>query len=1286
MYGYAPRVRRILWSVIAVALLVPASRLQAQGWLDPSWSYRVPVTIGNAGGTPLTNFQAHVVLNSTFNFGAAQTTGADLRVTAGDGTSPIPFWIETWNSGSSASIWFRVPSIPAGGTTIYLYYGNPAAVSASNGTATFTFFDNFSASPLPLSSFNNKAISWLMRAQDATGSGGVSFYYILASQSYQPSGYPEVTGYIIPTFYDTAAATTDPNLGSNLRIRAKAMADWEVSIQGSDGSWSFVFDTGQIIEGLVRAFQETGNVSYLNAAKSGGNWLISKQATNGSWPSDFGGFAKPYQARVARALLLLWQAAGTASYLNAATKNLDWDVSQQHANGWFNNLGINSTSENVSPLTHTIAYTMEGLLDSGIILNNSIYINAAKKTADALLAQQLANGSLSGGTYLSNWTPGTAQECLTGDAQTALVWLKLYQYTVNQGSADPRYLNAAHSLNQYLVGAQGNSTNTGIDGGLAGSDPVNGFYEGSLILSWATKFFVDDLNLETKLVTNDTLQFPFLDSNKWSFPAGPGGFAHYNAALQYNGPSSGAGPRALAMSGGSPLAFGDGIVEYNLQANGGYDELGLVYRGQNPETANSYVFYQSIWNAQNDWLLYGTASNNAFNLGTGGSFTPGTWYAIKAAISGSSHAFSINGSQIFTSSDFTFPSGTVGLFAWGNAIASVSNFRIRQYAATEPSAVVGAQQSSGPGVTSVTLNPTSIAGGNPVTGTVTLNNTTGGTVALSSSNTSVATVPASVPVAGGSSTATFPVNTVAVTTATSVSITATFAGTMRQATLLVTPSVSSVALNPNSVVGGNNPIGTVSLTGAAPAGGAVVALMSSNTAVATVPATATVSASATSANFLVTTSGVAASTGVTITAGYNGSSQPATLTVTPASLSSVALNPTSVVGGSPATGTVTLNGASPPGSGAVVGLSSSNTSAATVPPTVTINAGASQANFPVTTKTVSSSTASTISASYQGGNASATLTVVSSSWLGTGWAYRRPVTVSNATGSTLTNFQVHVVLDSSFSFANAQSNGGDIRFTTSDGVTQIPFWIESWTAGSSASLWALAPSIPSTGTTLFMYYGNPSVTTAANGNSTFNFFDDFSYRSGGSPAIDPTKWSFPAGQTGFTNSGGTLQYNGPAAGFGPRASAMSGGSNIVFTNGIVEYNLQGNGGYDELGLMYRGQNPETANSYVFYQSTWTAENDWQLYKRVQNSEVNVSSGGSFTPGVWYAIKAAVGGSSHTFSINGTGIFAATDSTYSSGTVGLFAWGNAVASVTNFRIRQYAATEPATAVGGEQLPH
>src|SRR5205807_7533971 len=111
--------------------------------------------------------------------------------------------------------------------------------------------------------------------------------------------------------------------------------------------------------------------------------------------------------------------------------------------------------------------------------------------------------------------------------------------------------------------------------------------------------------------------------------------------------------------------------------------------------------------------------------------------------------------------------------------------------------------------------------------------------------------------------------------------------------------------------------GTVTLSRAAPSGGAAVALSSNNTTAARVPASVTVAAGATTANFTVSTSAVTASTAVTISAAYAGTTRTATLTVNPAApppvtLSSLALNPTSVTGGThSSTGTATLSRADP---------------------------------------------------------------------------------------------------------------------------------------------------------------------------------------------------------------------------------------------------------------------------------------------------------------------------------------------------------------------------------------
>ena len=296
---------------------------------------------------------------------------------------------------------------------------------------------------------------------------------------------------------------------------------------------------------------------------------------------------------------------------------------------------------------------------------------------------------------------------------------------------------------------------------------------------------------------------------------------------------------------------------------------------------------------------------------------------------------------------------------------------------------------SSPSVTlsTLSLNPTTVTGGDSSTGTVTLSGPApsgGAQVALSSSDPSVATVPSSVTVAAGATSATFTVSTSTVSASTTVIISATYAGVTKTASLIVNPAppptLTSLTLSPTSATGGNSSTGTVTLSGPAPSGGAQVALSSSNTSVATVPSSVTVAAGATSATFTVSTSTVTASTTVMISASYAGVTKAASLTVNPVpppppALSSLTLNPSTVIGGvQSSTGRVTLSAPAP--AGGVTVILSSNSGTASVPSSVFIPAGATSATFTVNTSIVLISTSANISATYNGTTRTATLTVL----------------------------------------------------------------------------------------------------------------------------------------------------------------------------------------------------------------------------------------------------------------------------------------------------------------------
>lgn len=196
---------------------------------------------------------------------------------------------------------------------------------------------------------------------------------------------------------------------------------------------------------------------------------------------------------------------------------------------------------------------------------------------------------------------------------------------------------------------------------------------------------------------------------------------------------------------------------------------------------------------------------------------------------------------------------------------------------------LGYNPSVGPtALNAVSVSPTSVTGGQPATGTVSLTApapATGITVALSSGNAS-ASVPATVAVNANATSANFTVATSAVGTTTTAAITATYNGVAKTATLTIKPPVlSSLTLNPSTVYGGATSTGTVSLSGPAPTGGIVVMLSSSNPPKANVSPSVTVAAGASSASFTITTASVASKTSATISASYGGVTKKAILTI-----------------------------------------------------------------------------------------------------------------------------------------------------------------------------------------------------------------------------------------------------------------------------------------------------------------------------------------------------------------------------------------------------------------------
>jgi len=353
---------------------------------------------------------------------------------------------------------------------------------------------------------------------------------------------------------------------------------------------------------------------------------------------------------------------------------------------------------------------------------------------------------------------------------------------------------------------------------------------------------------------------------------------------------------------------------------------------------------------------------------------------------------------------------------------------------------------------SLALDKDTAVGGNSVTGTITLQRAApagGIEVTLVSNDTSLARPPAKVTVPEGATGASFSIPTTAVTSSRQVTInTGTAIDDYRAPEAWLTlvpagspapaPALATVSV-PASVLGGHTTTGTVTLTGAAPAGGASVWLNGSMEGQVITPSGGvTVPAGSTSASFTITAPQVDASYWVIVQASYGNSasmhgsviridpSQPAV-----PDLYAMGVDPPQgVIGGNSLVGTVGLVTPAPVG-GTTVFLSSSDASSAQVPASVQIAAGNSTNSFTITTSNVATTTSVQISA--QSGS------VTKTAWISVGANPNAPAQLSSVTPSVSGTTGGNNISATLFLTANAPAGGAKVTLSSSNtAAAQVP--------------------------------------------------------------------------------------------------------------------------------------------------------------------------------------------------------------------------------------------------------
>lgn len=279
-------------------------------------------------------------------------------------------------------------------------------------------------------------------------------------------GYPEVTGYYIPTL-----------IRWGYRDLAVEYAKWLVSIQKEDGSWydtldhsPYVFDTGQILKGLLAVCNIYPEVD--DAIKRGVTWILNnKQPSARLTTPDEGAWSSK---RTCSELIHLY----CLSPILQAAELFGRDDWKADVGDILNYYKTNHYDEimNFGLLSHFYAYVMEALVDMG-------EFDMVKEAMEKIAQLQTKEGAVPG-YHDVHWV------CSTGLFQLALVWFRI---------GDLEHGNKAFT---YACKLQN------VTGGWYGSYPSeedgdNDYFPGSEI-SWAVKYFLDALYYKNQAEFNES--------------------------------------------------------------------------------------------------------------------------------------------------------------------------------------------------------------------------------------------------------------------------------------------------------------------------------------------------------------------------------------------------------------------------------------------------------------------------------------------------------------------------------------------------------------------------------------------------------------------------------------------------------------------------------------------------------------------------------------------------------------------------------------------------------------
>lgn len=309
-----------------------------------------------------------------------------------------------------------------------------------------------------------------------------------------------------------------------------------------------------------------------------------------------------------------------------------------------------------------------------------------------------------------------------------------------------------------------------------------------------------------------------------------------------------------------------------------------------------------------------------------------------------------------------------------------------------------------------------------------------------------------------------------------------------------------------------------------------------------------------------------------------------------------------------------------------------------------------------------------------------------SEWFDASFDYRKRVRILNEDNQTYATTAVKVMLPYESSM---QSDFSDLRFTDSTGLSQIPFWVEKYTASTEAQVWVQIPALPANShATTFVYYGSSTAASASNGASTFSVFDDYEDN-------NITEYSGDTGLFSVVTSpvfGGTYALK-PSNTSGKTTDGIFRFDQTTSQGQIIRYMQYVNtaGTTDEPCVLFGVQSPGTTNLNYAVCLELFGTDRMSISRDVSNNDssgtILASTTVSYATG-WYEVEIdwetddTITASLYNSSGSLVAAASTTDSTYTSGGYGYAFWFNNGAW-DSFTARPRVATTPTIYLGVEQ---